>query len=33
MYINIEKTTKLIQEKDCDAVILFNESNMLFFTE
>ena len=28
MYINIEKTTKLIQEKECDAVILFNESNM-----
>mgnify|MGYP000807867305 CR=1 FL=1 len=28
MYINIEKTTKLIQEKGCDAVILFNESNM-----
>lgn len=28
MYINIEKTAKLIQEKSCDAVILFNESNM-----
>lgn len=28
MNINIEKTTKLINERNCDAIILFNESNM-----
>lgn len=28
MYINTEKTAKLIQKRNCDAVILFNESNM-----
>ncbi len=28
MFINIEKTAKLIEERDCDAVILFDESNM-----
>lgn len=28
MYINIEKTAKLIQQRECDAVILLNESNM-----
>ena len=28
MYINIEKTAKLIRKRECDAIILFNESNM-----
>ena len=28
MYINIEKVAKLVNDKKCDAIILFNESNM-----
>lgn len=28
MYINIERVAKLVNDKKCDAIILFNESNM-----
>ena len=31
MYINIEKVAKLVNDKKCDAIILFNESNIIIY--